>query len=150
MDLSHGQPLIVFLFANSHVGIFLLGNLLCLDFGIHGLVLFILGIHLLVLFVSGIRLGGHGGLVVKALLLAHSFLFMSVPVACLGERLPTEFTFEGHVVIVYTKMVSQIAELWEFQWALFTLQYLIHPFSVAVQSMDQKVVSLVDDLLVTD
>lgn len=75
---------------------------------------------------------------------------MSVPVACLGERLTTEFTFERHVVVMYTKMVSQIAELWEFQWALFTLQYLIHPFSVAVQSMDQKVVSLVYDLLVAD
>lgn len=150
MYLSHGQPLIVFLFANRHVGILLLGNLLCLDFGIHSLVLFILGIHLLVLFVPGIRFGGHGGLVVKALLLAHSFLLMSVPVACLGERLTTELTFERHVVIVYTKMVSEIAELWELQWALLTLQYLIHPFSVAVESMDQKVVSLVNDLLVAN
>lgn len=75
---------------------------------------------------------------------------MAVPVAGLGERLTTEFTFERHVVVVYTKVVSEIAELWEFQWTLFTLQYLIHPFSVAVQSMDQKVVSLVNDLLVAD
>ena len=75
---------------------------------------------------------------------------MAVSVACLGERLSTKATFERHVVVVYTKMVSQIAELWEFQWTLFALQYLIHPFSVAVQSMDQKVVSLVNDLLVTD
>ena len=48
LDLSHGQPLIVFLFAHRHVGILQLSDLLGLDFSVHGLVLFVLSINLLI------------------------------------------------------------------------------------------------------
>lgn len=38
---------------------------------------------------------------------------MAISVTSLSERLTTELAFERHIVVVYTKVVSKIAELWE-------------------------------------
>lgn len=71
---------------------------------------------------------------------------MSVSISGLRERFHAKPALEGHVIVVDAQMVSQIAQFWEFEWALLALQDLVHPLRTAVETMDQEVVSLILDL----
>ena len=74
---------------------------------------------------------------------------MAISVTSLSERFLAKFAFERHVIVMNSQMISQVAQLWELKRALFALKYLVHPLGVAVQSMDQIVVSFVMDLFTT-
>ena len=74
---------------------------------------------------------------------------MSISVACLSELFFAQSALIWHFIIVNTKMVSQIAKLWELQWAFLTLKDLIHSLGASIKPMNQEVVTFILNLFVT-
>ena len=72
---------------------------------------------------------------------------MAITISSLSERFVTNTTLKRHFIIVNTEMISKIAKFREFKRTLLALQNLVHSLSVLVQSMDQKVVSFILDLV---
>jgi hypothetical protein len=60
------------------------------------------------------------------------------------------FAMEGHVGVMYSKVVSKVAQLWELQRAKLALKQLVHTLGFLVHTTYNEVVSHVHDLLTVD